>query len=135
LVLAIVNAGLPGAEHHLIESLAKKCAFLRTVARETGAAALIHNERIESAAERIARLRPPPEIVTARALAPLPALLGLAAPLLRAGATGLFHKGRDFLREIEECRGLWRFDLVVHESRIEAGAALLEIRNLETATS
>lgn len=134
MVLAIANAGMLGAEHHLIESLAKKCAFLRAVARETGVPVQIHNERIESAAERIALREPPPEIVTARALAPLPRLLGLAAPLLHSGATGLFHKGREFVREIEECRGLWRFDLIVHESRIEAGSALLEIRNLGRAS-
>ncbi len=134
MVLAIVNAEIDGAEHHLVESLAKKCAFLRTVARETGIAVQIHNERIESAAERIALRKPPPEIVTARALAPLAKLLGLAAPLLDAGAAGVFHKGREFMREIEECRGLWRFDLVVHESRIEAGSALLEIRNLVPAS-
>ena len=134
MVLAIANAGLDGAEHHLIESLAKKCAFLREVARGTGAPVTIHNERIELAAERLARREPAPEIVTARALAPLKELLPLAAPLLQAGATGIFHKGREYMREIEECHGLWRFDLVVHHSRIEAGSALLEIRNLRSAS-
>lgn len=133
LVLAIANAGEDGAQQHLVESLAKKCAFLREVARATGAVVSINNERIESAAERLALLVPAPEIVTARALAPLKQLLPLAAPLLQAGATAIFHKGREYMREIEECHGLWRFDLVVHDSRIEAGSALLEIRNLRTA--
>jgi 16S rRNA (guanine527-N7)-methyltransferase len=134
LVIAITNIGVPGAEHHLVESLAKKCAFLRQVARETGASVIIHNQRIESAAERIAALPAPPQVVTARALAPLVALLGLAEPLLLAGATGFFHKGREYVREIEECNGLWRFDLVVHDSRVETGSVLLQVSNLERLT-
>ncbi len=134
MVIAIANVGLLGAEHHLVESLAKKCAFLRSVARETGASVTIHNERIESAAERIATLALPPQVVTARALAPLRTLLGLAEPLLKAGAKGLFHKGREYVREIEECNGLWRFDLVVHDSKVETGSVLLEVANLERLT-
>jgi 16S rRNA (guanine527-N7)-methyltransferase len=135
MVIAIANAGVRDAEHHLVESLAKKCAFLRSVARETGASVIIHNERIESAAERIAALPSPPQIVTARALAPLKALLGLAEPMIKAGAKGIFHKGREYVREIEECRGLWRFDLVVHDSKVETGSVLLEVANLERLTS
>jgi len=134
MVIAIVNAGLENAEHHLVESLAKKCAFLRAVARQTGAPAVIHNERIESAAKRLAALPAPPQVVTARALAPLKVLLPLAEPLLNAGARGVFHKGREFVREVEECRGLWRFDLVVHDSRVETGSVLLEVANLERLT-
>jgi 16S rRNA (guanine527-N7)-methyltransferase len=130
LVIAIMNIGLKGAEHHLVESLAKKSAFLRSVARETGAPVTIHNERIESAAERIRALPLPPQVVTARALAPLKTLLGLSEPLLKAGGRGVFHKGREYVREIEECRGLWQFDLVVHDSRVETGSVLLEVTNL-----
>ncbi len=130
LVLAIANADSPDADHHLVESLNKKCAFLRAVAIETGSRCTVHCQRIESAAEQIARLPNPPQIVTARALAALPKLLDMAAPLLSTGAIALFHKGRDYLAEIEECRGLWRFDLVVHPSKIETGSAILEISNL-----
>ena len=138
LVLAIANAGLPGAEHHLIESSQKKSAFLRTVARETGVMVQIHNERIESAAGRIAEAALPPEIVTARALSPLRDLIALALPFHAKGATGVFHKGREYLAEIEECNGLWQFDLITHASEVEAGSVLLEIRHpvrktLETA--
>ena len=127
MVIAIANAEYHERSHVLVESNQKKCAFLRTVARETGASVTVENARIESVAQRFAAT--PPEVVTARALAPLAKLIELAEPLLAAGALGLFHKGRDFGRELEDCRGLWRFDLVKHESRIEAGSALLEIGN------
>lgn len=129
MVIAIAHLGLSGCQHVLVESNGKKCAFLRTVARETGAVAEVLNERIESVAERFAAMTNPPQVVTARALAPLPKLLDLAEPMLSAGAVGLFHKGREYQGEIEDCRGLWKFDLVILESRIAAGSVLLEVRN------
>lgn len=129
MVIAIAQGRDAARSHVLVESNAKKCAFLREVARATGADAKIVNGRIESVAEQYAQEKPLPEIVTARALAPLSRLLELAEPLLAAGAIGVFHKGREFAGEIEDCRGLWQFDLVIHESRIAAGSVLLEVRN------
>jgi 16S rRNA (guanine527-N7)-methyltransferase len=72
-----------------------------------------------------------PEIVSARALAPLSELLGLAEPWLKAGARGLFHKGRDYATEIEEARDAWHFDLVEHRSMVDREGVILEIRNLD----
>ncbi|GIK82755.1 MAG: ribosomal RNA small subunit methyltransferase G [Alphaproteobacteria bacterium] len=129
MVIAIAHGADPRRSHVLIDSNARKCAFLREVARATGAHATVVNERIESAAKRYAQARPAPQVVTARALAPLGRLLELAAPLLADGAVGLFHKGREYQGEIEDCRGLWEFDLVIHKSRIAAGSVLLEVRH------
>lgn len=131
LAIAVANAGRPDRQHHLVESIHKKCAFLREVARHTGARATVHCERIESAAKGIAELPQPPQIVTARALTSLDKLLALSEPLLAAGAIALFHKGREFEAELRECNGLWRFDLIVHPSRIEADSVLLEISRLQ----
>ena len=129
--MAIAIAQGAGGErsHVLVEANSRKCAFLRAVAQATTAKAIIVNGRIESVAKQWADRLPRREIVTARALAPLKQLLDLAEPLLAAGATGLFHKGRDYAREIEDCRSLWRFDLVIHESRVAAGSVVLEVRN------
>ncbi|MFZ1814872.1 MAG: 16S rRNA (guanine(527)-N(7))-methyltransferase RsmG [Rhizobiaceae bacterium] len=113
--------------HTLIEANQKKCAFLRTVARETNSPCRIVNERIESASKQLKAERF--GTITARALAPLAELLRLARPMMKPGTVALFHKGREFEREIEECRGLWSFDLVIHKSRIESGSVLLEITN------
>lgn len=98
LVLAIALTSEHGAEVHLIESDNRKCAFLREVARETGAPAIVHHGRIEDEAGRLQGI----EIVTARALAPMGKLLDMAAPLLESGARGLFQKGRDIDRELTE---------------------------------
>ena len=71
-----------------------------------------------------------PQIVTARALAPLDKLLALAEPWLAKGATGLFHKGREYRNEIKESAHSWKFDLVEHASLIDRESVILEVKNL-----
>jgi len=114
MVTAILLADAPGAVVHLVEANGRKAAFLRAAARETGASAVIHDGRIEDV---VAEIAGPIDAVSARALAPLDRLLELAAPLLTAGAVGVFHKGRDLAREVEDARDRWSFDLVELPSR------------------
>jgi len=125
--IAIANREQQSVEHHLVESIHKKCAFLREAIRITGARGAVHCERIESAAERLAKTAGESAVITARALAALPVLLDLAEPLMGAGGVALFHKGREFETELRECDGLWKFDLIVHPSRVEADSVVLEI--------
>ena len=112
LIVAIALAGRPGAMVHLIESDTRKAAFLREAARITGAPATVHNERIESAAERIGTV----EVVTARALAPMEKQLSLAYPLLSAGAHGIFLKGQDVDSELTEAAKSWSIDASIQPS-------------------
>ena len=51
---------------HLVESNARKCAFLRTAVRDIGAPAVVHHGRIE---DILARFEAPVEAISARALA------------------------------------------------------------------
>ena len=88
MVIAIRLRGRTDGAVHLIESNARKCAFLREAARECDAPAIIHNGRVE---EVLPGLRDV-EVITARALAPLPRLLELGRIPLERGATGLFLK-------------------------------------------
>lgn len=131
LVLAILGRNEPGFHVQLVESNGKKCAFLRAAIRETGLGANVACERIESVAKRFMDA----EVVTARALAPLDELLDLTQGWLTGGAVGLFPKGREYLLELEKCRGRWEFDLVKHASRIEENSVLLEISNLRKSGS
>ncbi|WP_367716953.1 16S rRNA (guanine(527)-N(7))-methyltransferase RsmG [Nitratireductor sp. GISD-1A_MAKvit] len=124
-VLSILLAEKPGAQVHLVESNRKKASFLVAALNEVGVQPRVHARRIEDCHDLI----PTPEIVTARALAPLPLLLELTEPWLRQGAKGLFHKGRDYRREVEESGDVWRFDLVEHEDKVDAAAAILEVSN------
>lgn len=124
-VVAILVAERPGAFVDLIESNGKKAAFLQAALAEAGVAARVHRRRIEDCQGVV----PAGEIVTARALAPLTRLIALAEPWLAAGAHGLFHKGRDYLLEIEESRAHWRFDLVEHADKADPDGVILEVAN------
>jgi len=127
LVVACLVADRPGARVHLVESNARKCAFLRRVASEAKLPVTVHHGRIEAV---LRHWREPVDVVTARALAPLAELLRLAEPVLAGGARGAFHKGRDFRREVEEATHAWTFDMVNHKSRIDAEGVILEVSRL-----
>jgi 16S rRNA (guanine527-N7)-methyltransferase len=125
LVIAIMLANQKECCVHLIESNARKCAFLAEVARRTGAAARVHNARIADAAS--SGKVPAADAVTARALAPLDALLELALPFFGTASTGLFLKGREAGVEIADARKRWVFDLKIHPSISDAQGQVLEI--------
>ena len=125
-VIAILMRDRPGARVDLVESNNKKAAFLKTVLGACKAPATVHISRIEDVPALVAV----PQIVTARALAPLSRLLGLAGPWLGQGASALFHKGRDYGQEVRESHDEWRFDLVEHQSRIDPDSRILEISGL-----
>jgi len=125
-VMAILLRERDGARIDLVESNRKKAAFLQTALGRYRDTARVHARRIEDVYGQIEA----PEIVTARALAPLPLLLDLASPWLTSGSRGLFHKGRDYRTEVKESGDAWILDLVEHESRIDDDSVVLEIRNL-----
>jgi 16S rRNA (guanine527-N7)-methyltransferase len=120
----------------LIESNARKCAFLREVVRETGigACALVDilSTRIETAATQ-ASLHGP-DIVSARALAPLGKLFDLAAPLFASITVGLFLKGRDVAAELEAAKTAWKFKSELVPSRTEHDGRIAVVRELEPKT-
>jgi len=91
----------------LVESNAKKCAFLREVSRRIKAPVTIHNCRIE-AIDSLAIQAMALDVVTARALAPLDLLLKLAEKPLEYGAVGLFPRGQDVEDELTACSKYWK---------------------------
>jgi len=128
LVLAILLKDTPGARIHLVESMAKRCLFLRDVVATLGLPAEVHNARAETV--RI----PGVEVVTARACAPLDRLLGFAWPLLGNKrpdqAVGLFLKGENSDQELTEARRLWDFHLERQTSRSDPSGQILRIERL-----
>jgi 16S rRNA (guanine527-N7)-methyltransferase len=117
LVLAIAT-GIP---FDLIESDQRKASFLRTAVQETAAPATVHACRIETAPVA------PAPLVTARALAPLPRLLPLAARLLTADGTALFLKGAKAEAELAETRRDWSMTVERIPSRTSADGMILRI--------
>ncbi|MBK5948226.1 16S rRNA (guanine(527)-N(7))-methyltransferase RsmG [Rhodobium orientis] len=128
IVTAILLAETPGANVDLVESDQRKASFLRTVSRETGIPATVHVARIEDV---VADWDAPVDAVSARALASLSELCGFAAPLVVQGAVAVFHKGRDFSRELEEANRFWIIDLVEKASSIEPDSRIVVIRHLQ----
>ena len=126
LVVAILLAERDG-HVHLVESDTRKAAFLREAVRSTAAPGTVHQGRIETV---LASWGTPMDLVTARALAPLPRLLDLIAPLLALGVRAVFPKGREYRREVDDASQSWEFDLVEHPSRIEDDAVILELTHI-----
>ncbi|HAQ36613.1 MAG: 16S rRNA (guanine(527)-N(7))-methyltransferase RsmG [Maricaulis sp.] len=123
IAFAMQEAG--SGEVVLVESIGKKAAFLAKVVRETAAPATVAPIRAES-------LDPAGgfDIVTARAMAALPKLLGYAHPLLKKGAKGLFLKGAKHQDEIRAARVDWRFDADCHDSLTGGGGVIIEVKEL-----
>jgi 16S rRNA (guanine527-N7)-methyltransferase len=110
-----------GVTFDLVEADQRKAAFLREAIRATGAKAQVHGQRIEAIALA------PAALVTARALAPLAALLTLAAPLLSPGGVCLFPKGENAAREASEAEAAWTMRVERHISRTDRSGVILRI--------
>ncbi len=132
LVIAILAAEHGGTRHTLVESDNRKAAFLREAAREAGVAVDILCTRIES-----------PEIhakvgevncVTARALAPLPHLVELAAPYFASGTVGFFLKGREVAAELEDAARTWDFQFELKPSVTDSEGRVLLLKALKVKT-
>lgn len=120
LVLAIMGAG----KVHLVESDRRKCAFLRQVIRETGADAAVHAVRIEALAPQR------PDIITARALAPLHRLLPLAARHGRADTEIWLLKGQHVEEELTKASISWNMRIEELASQSDPLGRILRIRGL-----
>ena len=86
----VLAAALPHARVVLVESVRRKAEWIAATA---AAAGIANAEAVWSRAESWADGRGACDVVTARALAPLPVLCEYAAPLLRDGGTLVCWKG------------------------------------------
>lgn len=122
LVIAIMalDTGSP-SRVTLVESDARKCAFLQTVIRETGAEARVINDRIENI--------PPLEadVLSARALSGLGALLGYAERHMRPDGLAIFPKGENWQKEVDAAQTAWTFASQLAKSKTEDGPVILTI--------
>jgi 16S rRNA (guanine527-N7)-methyltransferase len=125
LILAIAGAER-GIRVDLVESNARKCAFLSETARLTGAPVTVHNARIETTIDSMTGI----DVVCARALAPLIQLLTWTEPLLTSGTVGLFPKGRDAAAELTEAEDAWTFTRDLIPSRTDSQARIVRVTSL-----
>ena len=128
LVIACALADMKEAEVHLVESIGKKASFLREAAQAIGAPAQIHAMRI---ADFVKRAPKHIDMITARALAPLPKLLTEAYPLLKRGARGLFLKGQDVGTELTEAAKCWNMKTTLAESLTDPRSRIVIVESAE----
>lgn len=124
LVIAIASIGVPGFHVHLVEANGRKASFLREVARVTGAPATIHAVRIE---DFTGSWKGPVDLVTARALASISALLELSEDLLKTGARALFLKGQDVEAELTQASRYWSMQTELFPSLTDPGGQIVSI--------
>jgi 16S rRNA (guanine527-N7)-methyltransferase len=112
---------------HLVESNGKKAAFLREAVRKLKLRAEIHNLRAENFGEM---WQGRPDVVTARALAPLKSLCDQAFPLMERGAIGLFPKGQDVEAELTEAAKYWRIKAAKVPSKTSPDGCVVRVTGL-----
>lgn len=123
LILALL--GVQGVQ--LVESDRSKAQFLREVARTLAPSVVVHAARIEQLELRA-------DVVTARALAPLPRLLDLAAHVLAPHGLCLFLKGGTALDELTDARQSWHMHSEIVPSRSGASGVLLKLEGVGRAS-
>ena len=129
LVLAALGIGAgEGGCLDLVESDSRKAAFLREANRLMGTHARIENRRIEEMAETGAGGY---DIITARALAPLPRLLEMSNNLLKTGGKLLFLKGKATDAELTESEKAWKMRVTKMPSASDSQGVILLIEDLE----
>jgi len=128
LVIAIMLMDThPDAEVVLVESDTRKCAFLQTVIAQTHAPARVLAMRTEKAVGKIGGT---PQVISARAVAPLPKLLEMIAPFWAPHCIGLFLKGRDVAFELTEAAKCWNIKVAHVQSHTAADGVILKLEEL-----
>jgi 16S rRNA (guanine527-N7)-methyltransferase len=121
LVLAAMRPDLAVTLH---EATTKKCAFLQATADRMGLPVTIQNARLED-------LRPQSfDVVTARALAPLPQLLSYAQNFVGLNGVCLFLKGQNVGAELTEAHKYWNMKASQVPSQTDPSAAIVVVREL-----
>ncbi|SMH44964.1 16S rRNA (guanine(527)-N(7))-methyltransferase RsmG [Maritimibacter sp. HL-12] len=124
IVAILARETRPDMQVVCVESDQRKAAFLRTVTRETGISAQIVAQRIEDLDPLGA------DILSARALAPLPALLGHASRHLVSGGHAVFLKGAGYRKEVNDALESWSFELDTYPSQTDPDAVILKIGDI-----
>ena len=111
----------------LVESDQRKAAFLISMIQKLSLRADVIASRIESTQPLGA------DLVTARALAPLPTLLGYVRRHLAASGYALLPKGKSWQAEVEKARRHYRFECVPLDSVTSDEGKILRISGLTDA--
>ena len=123
-IAVLAQADDQGLSVTLVESDQRKATFLRTCARELDVPINVVARRIEDV---------PPlgaNTISARALAPLHALLGHAHQHLAPAGTCFFQKGARWQDEVASALENWRFSYEAMQSKTNTEAVVLKIKDI-----
>ena len=116
---------LLGVRHvSMTESSHKKAAFLRKASLLSDGLITIHTQRIEVLPEFDA------DVITARALAPLPELLTLLEKFIVRADFALFFKGQNVVEEVNSATRYWNMDVRIDENQLNPGSSIVRINHL-----
>lgn len=124
MVLAILRGDI---NVHLIESNAKKAAFLQTVSRETGTKVNVHAKRVEVLYDEIA-----PDIITARAFASLDKICNYIMPWAENNKNleCILLKGAKTCEEIEKAQEKFKFSVEIFQSETSIDGKIVRLRDI-----
>lgn len=123
-VAVLAKEKAPHMQIVLVESDQRKAAFLRQASQTLGLKAKVLPERIEAIAPLMA------DIVSARALAPLPQLCSFAALHLKPGGKAIFLKGKSAGVEIDAAQKDWGFALESYASITDPDSSVLVLQGI-----
>ena len=127
IVLAILmKEKMPEVKFFLVESIAKKTAYLKEVCARIGLDNVeIVNERVENAVFKDV------DVITARAVAALDKLFDYAYPITKKKTKMIFPKGVSYGEELSSAKHRWNFKQIIHPNKYCEGGVILEIEELE----
>lgn len=126
-IAVLAQAERPEMRVTLVESDRRKSTFLSQAARELGLKLTVLTERAEAI---------PPlgaDIISARALAALPALCELANRHMASSGTAIFPKGAQAQSELTDARKTWHFDATLTPSHTDPLGVIIKMTNLRHA--
>lgn len=124
-VAALAAEKAPGLRVTMVEADRRKAAFIAMAGREMGLAVGVEPRRVEAVPAH------PHDVVSARALAPLPRLCTLAYRFRGARTVFLFPKGARLDSELTAATAHWHIRAERIASRTHPDAAVLRIQELE----
>lgn len=128
LVIAAAMVERPGASVTLVEKSVRKAQFLEAAIKEAALPAKVLNVRIEE--PPVGLLKERFDLLTARALAPLPKLLGYGYAWLKPSGKALLMKGKDTAAELAEARQSWTFEVEERASLSSPEGRVLKISSI-----
>jgi 16S rRNA (guanine527-N7)-methyltransferase len=131
IILACAMADRPDVKVTLVEKSVRKAEFLAAAIKATGSRAVVLNQRIEDAPPKGPGGRF--DLLTARALKPLPVLLDIAEGWLKPDGRVLLLKGREVSSELTLAQQSWRYDPMTRSSWSHPDGTVLALSNLRRA--